>query len=1031
MEQKVKNLEEEVSKRKLSEEAQQASERNYREIFNATNDAIIVHDMATGKIVDVNNRLCELLGYSYQEVKNLTVKDLSYGKPPYTENEAEQWIKKAVEEGPQLFEWLARKSSGELIWLEINLKRAVIGGKDRILAVDREITERKSAQEALRESEGKYRDLYDKAPDMFVSVDSKTANIIECNQTLANALGYIKEEIIGRPIFDVYAPDSAKRAREVLFPLFVKTGSIQGEELQLQRKDGSTIEVSLNASAVRDDQGNIIHSRSIWRDITERKRIEEALRESEETLKSIFRAAPIGIGLVSARVIKQANDRLCEMVGCSRDELLGQSARMLYPTDKEFEYVGQEKYAQITKFGTGTVETCWKRKDGKLIDVLLSSTPIDPNDLSIGVTFTALDITERKQAEEALRESEEQLREAQDIARLGRWELDFTTNRLHWSDSIFQLFEIDREKFGASYEAFLEVIHPSDRELVNRVYTESLKDRTPYEITHRLHMKDGRVKWVNEICRTDYDDQGRPVRSVGTVQDITERKQAEEALRESEEKYRTVLEANPDPVVVYDMEGKVIYFNPAFTGVFGWTLEERLGEKMDVFVPEEAWRETKVMIEKVLAGQRFSGIETRRYNKKGEIVPVSISGAIYRNRDGHPLGSVINLRDISEQKRLETQFQAAQKMEAIGTLAGGIAHDFNNLLMGIQGRTSLMLNDINSSLHPHIEHLKGIEAYIKSATNLTKQLLGFARGGKYEVKPTDLNEIVTRGSELFGRTNKEISIHRKIHRGLWTVEVDQSQIEQIMLNLYVNAWQSMPGGGELYLETENILLDDGFVKPYELRPGKYVKISVTDTGVGMDKATLARVFDPFFTTKEMGRGFGLGLASAYGIIKNHGGIINVYSEKGKGATFNIYLPASEKAVVKEKELSKDILKGVETILLVDDEEMIIDVARELLKKLGYKVLAAKGGKAAVELYDANKDEIDMVILDMIMPHMGGGDTYDMLKAINPNIKVLLSSGYSINGQATEIIKRGCNGFIQKPFNMRGLTQKLRGILDKE
>ena len=380
--------------------------------------------------------------------------------------------------------------------------------------------------------------------------------------------------------------------------------------------------------------------------------------------------------------------------------------------------------------------------------------------------------------------------------------------------------------------------------------------------------------------------------------------------------------------------------------------------------------------------------------------------------------------------QLETQLNHAQRMESLGTLAGGIAHDFNNLLMGIQGRTSLMLLDTDFH-HPHFEHLKGLEEYIKSASDLTKQLLAFARGGKYEVIPTDLNEIIRKGSEMFGRTKKEITIIRKNHENIWTVEVDRSQIEQIMLNLYVNAWQSMPGGGELYIETENVVLNDDFVRPYEVDSGKYVKVSVTDTGVGMDKATQERIFDPFFTTKEMGRGTGLGLASAYGIVKNHGGIFKVFSEKGEGAVFSIFLPASEKEVIKDKELSSEIMKGDETILLVDDEDIIIDVGTELLKQMGYKVLAAKSGKASIKLYEANRDKIDMVILDMIMPDMDGGETYDKMRKINPDIKVLLSSGYSIDGQATEILERGCSGFIQKPYNLRKVAQKIREILNND
>jgi signal transduction histidine kinase len=394
-------------------------------------------------------------------------------------------------------------------------------------------------------------------------------------------------------------------------------------------------------------------------------------------------------------------------------------------------------------------------------------------------------------------------------------------------------------------------------------------------------------------------------------------------------------------------------------------------------------------------------------------------------------------RDVSErkrteekQRRLEAQFQQAQKMEAIGTLAGGIAHDFNNLLMGIQGRASLMLMH-TATTNSHYEHLKGIEDYVESAADLTKQLLGFARGGKYEVKPTDINELIKKENRMFGRTKKEITIRGKYEKNLWVAEVDQGQIEQVLLNLYVNAWQAMPGGGDLYIQTENITLDENYTKPFEVKPGKYVKISVTDTGVGMDEATRQRIFEPFFTTKEMGRGTGLGLATVYGIIKNHEGFINVYSEKGKGTTFNIYFPASEKEIIEEKELAKEVIKGTETVLLVDDENVIIYAVELLLKEMGYKTFIATSGKETIKIYKKNKDKIDVVILDMIMPDMGGGETYDRLKEINPDIKVLLSSGYSIDGQATEILERGCNGFIQKPYRRKELSQKIREILGKD
>jgi len=369
-------------------------------------------------------------------------------------------------------------------------------------------------------------------------------------------------------------------------------------------------------------------------------------------------------------------------------------------------------------------------------------------------------------------------------------------------------------------------------------------------------------------------------------------------------------------------------------------------------------------------------------------------------------------------------------MESLGTLAGGIAHDFNNLLMGIQGRTSLVLADTDPS-YSHFEHLKGIEDYVKSAADLTRQLLGFARGGKYEVISVNINDILDKSSDMFGRTKKEIMIHKKYQKDIWTVELDRSQIEQVLLNLYVNAWQSMPDGGDIYLESQNVDLEALDVKPYAIKPGKYVKISVADTGLGMSKATQERIFDPFFTTKKRGRGTGLGLASAYGIIKNHNGFINVVSDKGQGATFNIYLPASERVVVAEKQPPTEVLTGKESILIVDDEDMVTEVGKHMLEKMGYRVQTARRGKEALEIYKKNPGAINLVILDMIMPEMGGAATYTKLKEIDSDIKVLLSSGYSIDGQATKILDRGCNGFIQKPFTMNELSQKIRKVLDTD
>jgi CheY-like chemotaxis protein len=369
-------------------------------------------------------------------------------------------------------------------------------------------------------------------------------------------------------------------------------------------------------------------------------------------------------------------------------------------------------------------------------------------------------------------------------------------------------------------------------------------------------------------------------------------------------------------------------------------------------------------------------------------------------------------------------------MEAVGTLAGGIAHDFNNLLMAIQGNVSLMLFNVNPS-HPYYERLKSIEKQIERGAKLTSQLLGYARRGKYEVKPIDLNRLVEETADTFGRTKKEIIIRREPAQDLFAIEADEGQIEQILLNLYVNAADAMPGGGQLVLKTRNATHEEIKDKPYEVKPGNYVLLTVTDAGTGIDKATQKRIFEPFFTTKEMGRGTGLGLASVYGIVKGHGGYIEVDSRKGRGTTFSIYLPASEKRVSKPVKGGEQVIKGTETILLVDDEEAVLDLGAQMLEQLGYTVIEARGGAEAIEIYKTRRGSIDLVMLDMIMPEISGGDVCVAIKEINPQVRVLLSSGYSIEGQACTILKRGCDGFIQKPFSVEQLSMSVGKILGEK
>jgi PAS domain S-box-containing protein len=376
----------------------------------------------------------------------------------------------------------------------------------------------------------------------------------------------------------------------------------------------------------------------------------------------------------------------------------------------------------------------------------------------------------------------------------------------------------------------------------------------------------------------------------GLEKEAAQRMQAEKALRESEEKCRTVLEANPDPVVVYDKEGKVIYFNPAFTRVLGWTLEECFGKKMDVFVPDEDWPETKKMLGKVLTGERLSGFETQRYTKEGNIIPVSISGAVYRDWNGGLVGSVINLRDISEQKRLESQLIQAHKMEAIATIAGGIAHEFNNTLVGIIGNIDLLQMNFPDD-ETISKYIKVMKASSLRMVDLTNKLLAYAREGKYQSKIISINDVVRETLSLTWHTiNSSIQVETDLHRDISDIKADLTQMQMVLSAMLSNASEAIEDKGRIRIITREEEIDEEYAKNHSgLKPGYYVCLMVEDDGRGMDEETRSKVFEPFFTTKHHGRG--LGMAAAYGIIKNHDGWISVDSELGKGAVARIYLSA--------------------------------------------------------------------------------------------------------------------------------------------
>lgn len=587
----------------------------------------------------------------------------------------------------------------------------------------------------------------------------------------------------------------------------------------------------------------------------------------------------------------------------------------------------------------------------------------------------------------------------------------------------------------------LSLVHPEDRGMVREKAIQMLKGYRVKPFEFRAVTKTGETNWISQkIVPIEHDGKQAVF---GYYMEVTEQKITEEALKRSEERfkvlyeeskraeeiYRSLINSSADAVVTYDLEGRANYINASFTEMFGWTLKEIKDERIP-FVPESEMKATMDTIKTVVEeGRPCHGFETKRFTKNGDLIDISISASLYKDHKGKPAGMLVILRDISDSKRLQAQLHQAQKMEAIGTLAGGIAHDFNNILMAIQGNVSLLLMQKKSSSNQY-NRLRNIERQIEMGSKLTSQLLGYARKGRYEIRPINMNKLIEMIIETFGRARKEIIIHRDLAEDLSLVEVDEGQIEQVLLNLFINASDAMAGGGTLTVKTMNIKSKDMDKGQYKPKPGNYALLSIADTGTGMDRETMGKIFDPFFTTKEMGRGTGLGLASAFGIIKGHGGYIDVESMPGHGSTFMIYLPASKKAAIDSIIKIEKAVKGFGEILLVDDEETVLSVGQEMVEALGYKVLTAKSGQEAIEIFKEKKSQISLVILDMIMPGMGGGETCNILRQIKKDVRIILSSGYSLEGKASEIIEKGCNGFLQKPFKLHQLSESIRDALEK-
>ena len=757
------------------------------------------------------------------------------------------------------------------------------------------------------------------------------------------------------------------------------------------------------------------------------RRSHERLESRLATMEGVFKLSSTGMGLTSGRFFLEVNERLCRMVGYPESEIAGRMSRFLYPSDQEWERLTDPKFLEAIMAGVGTIETRWLRKDGQVIDVFLSVSPVDKGARN-GFAFSVLDITERKKAEEALRRGEERYRllfnstndiilvhpfhedgspeplvDANDLAcaRLGysRKELlGLTTHDIDAPEGPPVMPEAKRGLRARGYAVWEGALRRKDGE------------RIPVEIGNRLFEMDGQSMIL------------------ATIRDLSERKSAETALLRSREMLYALLNATTDVAFLTEADGRLLACNEAFLKELGVAAQEEV-------IGRTLWSLSSTLFDAGIRNRMQEVLVTAAASRmdieaEGRIRDFSVFPVL--DRDGAARLLAFFIRDITESRRMEEQLRQALKMEAIGRLAGGVAHDFNNLLTVISGYSSLVLERMlpESALRAEVMEINDAA---RRAAALTARLLAFSRKQVLDPRVVSINELVRGIEKMLKRMiGEDIDVAILLDDATGDIRADSGQIEQVLMNLAVNARDAMPAGGTLTVETADDSVDDEATAALPgMRPGRYVRLAVRDTGRGMDRSVLTHIFEPFFTTKAQGKGTGLGLSTVYGIVKQSDGFIYCQSELGKGTSFTLYFPrvAGDDRLREERPGAPSLVGGRETLLLVEDEDSVRAFAARVLETAGYTVkAAASGGEAMEALRSGPRPEL--LITDVVMKGMNGSELARQARALSPAIRLLFISGYS--DEAIE--KHGSlledSSFLQKPFDASRLLFAVRNILDR-
>jgi len=907
--------------------------------------------------------------------------------------------------------------------------------------------ERIVSDEKLRESEKKYRELTDLLPEIVFETDEK-GRLTFANHRALEVFGYIEEDLLkGLNILEMVIPEEYERARDAF--LRALSSEKSRDEFILRRRDGTTFPAIVQAVPIFRN-GQVVGLRGVAVDISERKKAEEEIKKAFDELSAIYRNVPVLMILLDQDLrVKKANNMFFQFVGHSFDEMEGLiwgDAIRCHNSVNDPKGCGFGPYCGECYIRNLILDTLKNGKSYYGVEVKLSLSikgkleekwfVINTNPVKIGETFNALvslhDITQLKFALEEAHDNMEVLRAFINANPETCLLLDEKGTILIANETLSKRLGKSMEDLIGSclYDLLPEDLARERRANIDKVFRtgsplrfEDEREGRAYEtFVYPIFDSDGRVKMVSIL---------------GV--DITEHRQMEESIRRSEERFRELFNYAPVGYHEYDREGRITEVNQTELEMLGYSREEMLGRRVWEFVVEE-------ISEKMVRGKAsgiipVEGSFERKYKRKdGTILHVLITDRALKDSEGRIIGIRTALQDISrlkevekEKESLQEQLRQSQKMEAIGRLAGGVAHDFNNLLTVIKGYAQLSLLGLKED-SPLRDALKEIGGAADRASQLTRQLLAFSRRQIFEMKVLNINSIIKDLEKMVRRIiGEDIELVSILADDLGKVKTDPGQIEQVILNLVVNARDAMPEGGRLTIETKDVFLDEEYAKSHvAVTAGPYVMLSVSDTGCGMTPEVKEKIFEPFFTTKEKGKGTGLGLSTVYGIVKQSGGNIWVYSEPGQGSTFKIYLPrVEEEGEFQRVPIEKEIPKGSETILVIEDDDSVRKVAVRFLKRQGYVVFEAKRGEEALEIFKNHNGPIHLILVDVIMPGESGPQLIERIKENSWEFKVLYMSGYTDNAIVHHgVLKKGVE-FIQKPFTLESLSRKVREVLDKK